>query len=111
MSGHSPLLVLLVFYLYLLVRWQHVRRPMCFLLGTLGLLFAMAGAFFTLGQSTMKVAIIFQIIGGLVAFVCAVGACYGAELPIQISSKLGGMSSAGTTPPAATTQTPPGSNV
>ena len=106
----APAMILLVFYVYLLARWQHVKRPSLYLIGVLGLLFGMLGGFFGMGQTGATLARIFGTIGCMVAFAAAVGACFGAELPVQITSKLGGMSSLGTTPPAATTQTPPGSN-
>lgn len=77
----NPLVILLVFHLYLLARWQYVKRPFFFLIGAVGLLFAYVGSFFGLAGATMKVMIIFQIIGTLVAFVGAVAACYGAKLP------------------------------
>ena len=77
----SSLVILLVFYLYLLARWQYVKRPFFFLIGAAGILFAMCGAFFTLGRATLVVSQIFQIIGTLVAFVGAVAACFGAKLP------------------------------
>ena len=88
--------ILLIFYFYLLVRWQHVRRPMMYLLGAAGLVFSMVGAFFTLGSSTYVVATIFGIIGNLVAFVGAVGACYGAQLPMKLP---GNLDATGTPPP------------
>ena len=74
----DPLFVILVFYMYALARWQVVKRAPFFFLGVLGLLFAFVGLFFTLGQSTMKVAMIFQIIGLLVAFASAALACAGS---------------------------------
>jgi hypothetical protein len=84
----NPSSILLVFYLYLLARWQYVRRPMLFLLGAAGLVFSMVGLFFTLSTDTVKVAIIFHIIGNLVAFVGGLGACFGAPLPVKLSSNL-----------------------
>jgi hypothetical protein len=84
-SGTSLILVVLVvFYLYLLVRWQCVKREMFVLLGLAGLLLGLIGQFFTLGASTMVVSEILMIIGGIVAFVAAVGACYGGKLPIKV---------------------------
>lgn len=76
----DPLFVVLVFYLYALARWHIVKRPPLFFLGVLGLLFAFVGLFFTLGDSTMKVAKIFDIIGLLVGFAMAVLSCAGAKV-------------------------------
>ncbi|HOD83225.1 MAG TPA: hypothetical protein PKG77_17555 [Phycisphaerae bacterium] len=77
----EPMAVIVIFYLYLLARWQYVKRPFFYLIGAAGILFAMAGDFFGLGQATIKVRMIFQIIGQLVAFVGVVAACFGAKLP------------------------------
>ena len=79
----SPLTIVLVFYLYALARWHIVKRPPLFFLGVLGVLFAFVGLFFTLGASTMKVALIFQIIGLLVAFASAALACAGSLVSVQ----------------------------
>ena len=77
------LLAVVVFYLYALARWQIVKRAPLFFLGVLGLLFAFVGLFFTLGESTMKVCRIFQIIGLLVAFASATLACAGSLASVQ----------------------------
>ena len=90
--------ILLIFYFYLLVRWQNVRRPLMYLLGAAGLLFSMVGAFFTLGMSTYVVAAIFGIIGNLVAFACAILACFGGTLPMKLPGDQG---TTGTPPPPA----------
>ncbi|HUS47989.1 MAG TPA: hypothetical protein VNA25_28730 [Phycisphaerae bacterium] len=105
MSGLSLLLVLLVFYLYLLARWQHVKRPVCYLAGALGLLIAMISGFFGMGETAAILTRVFTTIGCMLAFVGAVGACYGAELPVQISGKLGAMGGTTTQPPAASPPT------
>ena len=86
----TVMLVLLVFYLYLFVRWQYVKRQLVLLLGVGGLAFALVGEFFTLGNATMIVWQIFTIIGNFIAFVCAAGATFGAKLPGVDESKLGG---------------------
>ena len=78
-----PVVILFVFYLYALARWQIVKRPPLFFLGVLGLLFAFVGLFFTLGDSTMKVAKIFDIIGLLVGFAGAVLSCAGSLVSVQ----------------------------
>ncbi len=79
----DPIFVVLVFYMYALAKWQIVKRPPLFFLGVLGLLFAFVGFFFMLGQSTMKVCMIFQIIGLLVAFAAAVLSCAGASVSVK----------------------------
>ena len=86
MSGPEsvPLIILLVFYLYGLARWNVVRRPPLFFLGALGLLFALVGLFFTLGSSPAEtVSRVFGIIGLLVAFAMAVLSCAGATVSMQ----------------------------
>ena len=93
----SPQIVLLVFYLYLLVRWERVNRPMCFLVGTAGLLLILACAFFGLGSGKVVTALggVFSTIGLLVAFVGAVGACFGGELPVKLPGDLDKSDTAG----------------
>jgi len=79
-----PTVALLVFYLYLLVRWQHVKRPLCYLIGVVALLAGFFGRFFAIGHSSsvMVVTQVFDCIAAIVAFAAAVGACYGAKLPV-----------------------------
>ena len=79
----NPTVILLVFYLYLLVRWQYVKRPLLFLLGSAGVLFALVGGFFNF-EATVSVLKIFHTIGSIVAFAAGVGACYGAALPVNL---------------------------
>ena len=76
--------ILLVFYLYLLARWQHVKRPSLYLLGSLGILAHFCAEFFLAGDGA-TVCMIVQTIGKLVAFMGVVLACFGGELPVQIS--------------------------
>lgn len=85
MSGPEsfPLVVLLVFYLYGLARWNVVRRPPLFFLGALGLLFAFVGLFFTLGSGAGVTSRVFSIIGLSVAFAMAVLSCAGATVSVQ----------------------------
>ena len=78
-----PTVVLLVFYLYLLVRWERVRRPSMFLIGALALTAGFVGRFFAIGHNT-KLQIVLQVldcIAAIGAFACAVAACCGAALP------------------------------
>jgi hypothetical protein len=81
-----PLVILLIFYLYLLVRWQHVKRPLMVLVGAAGLLFAMVGRFFLIGHANWGTVVmqVFDCIALVIAFVGAVGACYGAKLPMNV---------------------------
>ena len=78
--------VFVIFYLYVLVRWQYVKRPCCFLAGSLGIVAVLAGRFFAVGNDpSCGVVIVMRVlnmIGLLVAFAGAVGACYGGKLPI-----------------------------
>lgn len=76
--------VIVAFYFVLAVRWQLVRRPMLYLIGVGGVLLMMIALFFGLGSSlaAAKVMMVLQIIGLIVAFKCAVCACYGGKLPI-----------------------------
>ncbi|MCK4601219.1 MAG: hypothetical protein KAU28_02055 [Phycisphaerae bacterium] len=78
------LVILLVFYLYLLARWQYVRRPWLYLLGSAGLVFALIGSIFVVGSKGgyPVVTNIFQVIGAVIALKGAIGACCGAKLPI-----------------------------
>jgi hypothetical protein len=83
-----PGVVLLVFYLYLLARWQHVRRPAMYLIGVavqviFGLL---VGIFLAVGLP--GVAMIFGVIDFTLSLAAVVGACYGAELPSRLASTL-----------------------
>ena len=96
MEGLGTGLAVVVFYLYLLARWQHVRRPMIYLLGAavvvvFGLLYAV---FAVCGLPS--VAMLFHAIGTFVAFAGAVGACYGAQLPMKLP---GSLDATGTPPP------------
>lgn len=94
MFGFTPMEILLVFALYLLARWQHVKRPLFYLVGVGGLVFAMLSGFFIgsiVGNITgsgssggATVAAVFQTLGSIVALLGFVAACYGAPLPINI---------------------------
>ena len=84
------LAILVVFYLYLLVRPQYVKRSICLLMGAAGILLAIVGEFFLLGDSAgvRTVCGIFTTIGNLVAFLGGVCTCFGGKLPVDFS-KLG----------------------
>ena len=92
--------ILLVFYVYLLARWQYVRRPMFYLLGVAGLLFGMLGGFFGTSETGAALARIFGTVGTMVAFAAVVGACFGAQLPVNLPSSLTGSGSPTPPPPA-----------
>jgi len=81
----EPITVMIIFYFYLLARWQYVKRPFFYLIGALGLVFAFCGGFFVLsptaGSGLQIVNRIFMLVGMLVSFVGAVTACFGAKLP------------------------------
>ena len=77
-------IVLLIFYVYLLARWQYVKRPLFYLVGVAGLVFGMISMFLGSGEYAGVVARFFTAFGVIVAFLAAVGACYGAQLPIKI---------------------------
>ena len=77
-------MILLVFYLYLLVRPQYVKRNSFFLIGAIALLVAMLlvgilSVFHT--RATAVLAGIFGTILNIVAFGSAIAACYGGVLP------------------------------
>ena len=71
--------ILLVFYLYLLVKPAAVKHNPMFLIGACGLVLVLIGGFF--GRSLSG---IFTVIGTLVAFGGAFLACYGGRLPVSI---------------------------
>ena len=77
--------ILLVFYLYLLARFDLVKRPAFFLIGALGLLVAFAARFFAVGgnpgHDIYVVVRILDSAGAAAAFLMAVVACFGGKLP------------------------------
>ncbi len=107
MPETSPGVILMIFYVYLLARWQHVKRPLFYLLGAAGLVFGMLGGFFGHSETGAAVARIFGTIGVIVAFVSAVGACYGSELPVKIASPLMQSQPAASSQSGQPTQNPP----
>ena len=79
--------ILLVFYLYLLVRPERIKRNGFFLIGTAGLVLALIGAFFApwanVGRDwAMVLVAIFGTFGSLIAFIAGVLACYAGKLPL-----------------------------
>ena len=93
-----PVAILLVFYLYLLVKGELVKRPLFYCVGALGVLAALAAGFFMVGSlgadankkgevglTAVKIlANIIQLIGVLVAFVGAFAACFTGKLPVHV---------------------------
>jgi len=87
-GGISVGSILLVFYLYLLVRGEHVKRPMLYLIGCAGILLSVIAGFFAGLRDPVTTITVLQTIGALVAFICAVGACYCGELPVRLPAAL-----------------------
>ena len=84
--GLSSVGILLVFYLYLLVKPQSIKRQSFFLLGVLAVLLAILGQLFYSFAARWSTILggVFGGVGALVAFLCAVLACYGGKLPVGI---------------------------
>jgi hypothetical protein len=81
----SPTILLFAFYLFVLLQWKYVKRPMFYFIGIAALLFAMFGGLFPIISGKVRiVGDIFAWIGNLVALAAAVGACCGADLPIKV---------------------------
>lgn len=81
------MVVLVVFYLMLLTRWKYVRRPQCYLLGCAAIIlnFFVVGIFSLFsGRWAMVLTGLLSMALTIVAFGCAVFACYQAKLPIKI---------------------------
>ena len=76
--------ILLVFHLYLLVRWEKVRRPGWFQVGILGFVVILSANFFFLSidRDILTVGGVLNCIGLILAFVGAVGSCRPEMLPI-----------------------------
>ena len=81
-----PSLVLLVFCLYLLVRWEKVKHPLFFLIGAVGILITLGGAIFSVGhdRDLHTIANVFNWFGTLLALAGFLAACYGGALPVKI---------------------------
>ena len=75
-----------------------------YLLGSAGLLAGMRGSFFS--RFLPAFAQIIGTIGVMVSFAAAVGACYGAELPINLPAELTGAAP----PPPGAAQPPTGTD-
>ncbi len=76
--------ILLVFHLYLLVRWEKVRRPGWFRIGILGFVVILSAIFFFLStnRDILIVGGVLNSIGLILAFIGAVGSCRPEMLPV-----------------------------
>ena len=76
--------ILLVFHLYLLVRWEKVRQPKFFRIGVWGFVLILLANFFFLSidRDILTVGGVLNCIGLILAFVGAVGSCRPEMLPI-----------------------------
>jgi len=78
-------LIMLVFYLFLLARFDLVKRPAFFLIGVLGVATAFAARFFAItGEFNAGIFVVVRIldsVGAAAAFLMAVASCFGGKLP------------------------------
>mgnify|MGYP001388186086 CR=1 FL=1 len=77
--------IVVVFYLYLAVRWQYVRRASCYVIGAGALLVGilLAGILGTfLSRGTQVTGAIFLTILSVVSLGSGIAACYGGKLPM-----------------------------
>ncbi len=93
----SASIVLMAFYLYLLVRPQHVRRRKIFWIGLCLVAVALVNRYFLLGVSrgVRQTAMAIDITAGLLAFIAGVLACYADALPFHLPGDLDDDSSIG----------------
>ena len=88
----NAFLVLMIFYLFLAVRYQHVRLPGMFFLGLCGMaLVFLASVVASTGLSDVMVRItgVLQSIGQIAAFFFGILACYSSERTDRMAAKLG----------------------
>ena len=78
--------ILVAFYLYLLVRPQHVKRTGIFWIGICAIVVGILAQFFAMGRKTVEVATVLEILTSLVAFAAAVLACFEGSLPITLAT-------------------------
>lgn len=96
--------ILLVFYLYLVVRWQHVKRPFFFCIGVISVvaLLFFTGFFGWTGARWSRV--LESVVGTLaaiLAFGCAMAACWGESLPMGLEKSKSQASASTAQTPAA----------
>ena len=83
----AMMVILTIFYLVLVIKWQNVRRPKIFLLGCAAIVLSIlfTGIFSPARKEWAAVLLkIFNTAFTIVAFGCAILACYKAELPMNI---------------------------
>ena len=87
----AVLTILIVFYLYLLVRPAFIKRNFCFILGACAIVVSMLLiGILDIWSDKAAVSVLCGIFGAIldvIAFGSAVGACYGGKLP-AIAEKL-----------------------
>lgn len=79
--------VIVIFYLYLLVKWELVRRPGLYLVGIASILLTILMNFFTLGRVEALVSYVHPILCWLLqiaSLALAVGAVYRGQLPASV---------------------------
>lgn len=86
-SGLLMLAILLVFFLYLLLHPDKIKRHGYYALGWAGVILIFVGNFFLIGmcESVMVVAQVLAYIGLLAAVIGAAGSCFPGALPIMES--------------------------
>ncbi len=95
--------ILLVFYLYLVVRWEHVRRPFFLCVGVLGMvtmLFFLGFFGFTAARWSRVLQSVVGTLAMIVTFGCAMAACWGSSLPMGLGKKSEPQAPAGSETPS-----------
>ena len=77
------LAVLVAFYLFLVVRWDLVRRQLPYLVGVCAVGVLILSSLFAIGTGGRAVAIVFTVLAGLTAFAAGIATCCKAKLPID----------------------------
>ncbi|MCD4825678.1 MAG: hypothetical protein K8S55_13875 [Phycisphaerae bacterium] len=83
----SAMVILMVFYLVLVIKWYYVRRPNYFLLGSaaIALSLLLSGVIILIDDSWFKTFLkVLNLFLTITAFGCAILTCYNAELPKSI---------------------------
>ncbi|MCY2930358.1 MAG: hypothetical protein NTV86_12830 [Planctomycetota bacterium] len=86
-------LILVIFYLFLLVKWDLVRRPLIFWAGMGSNVLSILWSFFLLstGESArtmFTLYTVFSILTVLLSLACAVGAVYRGQLPASMQKAM-----------------------
>lgn len=85
-------LILMIFYLFLAVRYQHVRLPGMFFLGLCGMALAFLVSIVAVIEPSdvmVRIVGILGLIGQLAAFFFGILACYSSERTDRMAAKLG----------------------